>query len=93
MNLFKIINLKFFLLALLIGLVYIYFNDDRKKIIIYPTSSNFDKIEYKDKIDNCFKYNLKEVNFESISKNVSKNYILNIVSTIKFIKFYFLLFF
>ena len=61
MNLFKIINLKFFLLAFLIGLVYIYFNDDRKKIIIYPTSSNFDKIEYKDKIDNCFKYNLKEV--------------------------------
>ena len=61
MNFFKIINLKFFLLALFVGLIYIYINDDRKKIIIYPTTSNFDKIEYKDRADNCFKYNLKEV--------------------------------
>lgn len=61
MNFFKIINLKFFLLALFIGLIYMYFNDDRKKIIIYPTTSNFDKIEYKDRAENCFKYNLKEV--------------------------------
>ena len=61
MNFFKIINLKFFLLALFIGLIYMYFNDDRKKIIIYPTTSNFNKIEYKDRADNCFKYNLKEV--------------------------------
>lgn len=61
MNLLKIIKLKYFLLALFAGLIYIYFNDDRKKIIIYPTTSNFDKIEYKDKADNCFKYNLKEV--------------------------------
>tara|TARA_Y100000389_G_scaffold65622_2_gene61749 strand:+ start:2233 stop:2463 length:231 start_codon:yes stop_codon:yes gene_type:complete len=61
MKFFKIINLKFFLLALFIGLIYMYFNDDRKKIIIYPTTSNFDKIEYKDRADNCFKYNLKEV--------------------------------
>jgi hypothetical protein len=61
MNLLKIINFKYFLLALFAGLIYIYFNDDRKQIIIYPTTSNFDKIEYKDKADNCFKYNLKEV--------------------------------
>ena len=61
MNFFKIINLKFFLLALFIGLIYMYFNDDRKKIIIYPTTSNFDKIEYKDRAENCFKNNLKEV--------------------------------
>ena len=61
MKFFKIINLKFFLLALFIGLIYMYFNDDRKKIIIYPTTSNFNKIEYKDRADNCFKYNLKEV--------------------------------
>ena len=61
MKFFKIINLKFFLLALFIGLIYMYFNDDRKKIIIYPTTSNFDKIEYKDRAENCFKYNLKEV--------------------------------
>ena len=31
MNFLKIINLKIFLLALLVGLIYIYFNDDRKK--------------------------------------------------------------
>lgn len=61
MKIFKIINLKYFLLSLFIGLIYIYFNDDRKKIIIYPTTSNYDTIEYKDKIDNCFKYDLKEV--------------------------------
>ena len=32
MNLLKIINLKYFLLALFAGLIYIYFNDDRKKL-------------------------------------------------------------
>ena len=70
MNFFKIINLKFFLLALFVGLIYIYFNDDRKKIIIYPTTSNFDKIEYKDRADNCFKYNLKEVKCPSKRSNI-----------------------
>tara|TARA_Y100000816_G_scaffold146546_1_gene104007 strand:- start:46 stop:276 length:231 start_codon:yes stop_codon:yes gene_type:complete len=72
MNLFKLINIKYFLLALFVGLIYIYFNDDRKKIIIYPTTSNFDKIEYKDKADNCFKYNLKEVKCPA-SKGTIKN--------------------
>ena len=72
MNLFKLINIKYFLLALFVGLIYIYFNDDRKKIIIYPTTSNFDKIEYKDKADNCFKYNLKEVKCPT-SKGSIKN--------------------
>ena len=72
MNLFKLINIKYFLLALFVGLIYIYFNDDRKKIIIYPTTSNFDKIEYKDKADNCFKYNLKEVKYPD-NKSTIKN--------------------
>ena len=56
MNIFNIINIKVFLVSLFIGLVFIYLNDDKKKINIFPTPSNIHEIEYKDKADNCFEY-------------------------------------
>lgn len=72
MNILKIINFKYFLLALLFGLLFMYLNDDRKKIIVYPTPSNLNNVEYKDVADNCFKYNLKEVKCPS-NKSTIKN--------------------
>ena len=61
MNILNVINFKYFLLALFCGLLYMYLNDNRKKITVYPTIYNKDDVEYKDKADNCFKYEFKEV--------------------------------
>ena len=59
---FKYINFRVFFITFIIGLIYIYLNEDYKKIIImHPTPDNIDKYQYKDKADNCFSYQMKEV--------------------------------
>lgn len=60
-NFLKIINFKVFLVSLLVGLIYIYFENDKTKIYVYPTPSNIEEVLYKDTADNCFKYNMKEI--------------------------------
>ena len=72
MNILGLINIKYFLIALFVGLIYIYFNDDKRKIIIYPTLSNNDKVEFRDNAFNCYKYNMKEVKCP-MNKNSIKN--------------------
>ena len=58
-NLLKIINVKVFLVSLLVGLLYIYLMDSRKKITVFPNPSNIHKVEYKDKADSCFKFKIQ----------------------------------
>jgi hypothetical protein len=59
---FKYIDFRVFLLSLLVGLLYIYVAEEHKKsVIVYPTPDNINENQYKDKSNNCFSYNLKEV--------------------------------
>ena len=59
---FKYIDIKIFIISLAIGLFYIYIAEDYKKVIvIYPTPDNIESTQYKDKSNNCFSYNLKEI--------------------------------
>jgi hypothetical protein len=59
--LFNVIDLRVFLVALSVGLLYIYLSDDYKKVIIlYPNPDNLDKYVYQDKANNCFSYELQE---------------------------------
>ena len=60
-NASKYINVTIFLLAFLIGLIYIYCFDYNRKVEVYPTPYNIDKVEYKDEAENCFGYKIKEV--------------------------------
>lgn len=58
----KYIDIKYFIISLAIGLLYIYISDEHKQVIImYPTPDNKDQYQYKDKTDNCFTYDLNEV--------------------------------
>ena len=60
--LFKYIDLKIFIVTLSIGLFYTYITDDYKKVIVlYPTPDNIKEYQYKDKTDNCYTYDLNEV--------------------------------
>ena len=60
-NFLKIINIKVFLISLLAVLIFMYFDNDKKKIFVYPTPSNRNKVEYKDKAENCYEYSMSEV--------------------------------
>jgi hypothetical protein len=44
-----------------LGLLYIYYIDYNRRVIVYPSRYNIDKIEYKDEAENCFEYKVKDV--------------------------------
>jgi hypothetical protein len=58
----KYINFPVFLVSLAIGILFVYlFQPEMNVIYVYPTPDNQNKILYKDKTDNCFKFNAEEV--------------------------------
>lgn len=62
MNLFNFFNIPIFLIAFSIGIFYIYIHtSSTRKIIVYPTPDNLDKIQYRDKSDACFTYTQEKV--------------------------------
>jgi len=51
------LNIIYFLIALSVGLLYVYlFTPEKKVIIRYPTPSNAGKIKYKDEKGECYEY-------------------------------------
>ena len=59
---FQYIDLRIFLITLAIGLFYIYISDEYKyTIVIYPTPDNLNEYQFKDKSNNCFSYEMKEM--------------------------------
>lgn len=71
-NLFKIINIKVFLLALFIGLIYVYIDSSKEKITVYPTPSNIKNVQYKDKADNCYTYELQNISCPSDKSKIKE---------------------
>lgn len=58
----KFIDFKLFFISLAVGIFFVYINQPAPTIIyVYPTPKNVDKIQYKDKIGNCFEFEPKEV--------------------------------
>ena len=71
MNLSKFIDIKVFLLALFAGLFLSYILAPKKRVIyVYPNPSNTSKLLYKDKADNCFKFQKQEVNCPKNDKDI-----------------------
>ena len=70
---FKYINFRIFLVSFALGILYVYLNEDHKKIIvIHPTPDNYEQYQFKDKTGTCFSYQLKELKCpnESFIQNV-----------------------
>ena len=58
----KYINIPVFLISLSLGILFVYlFQPDLKVIYVYPTPDNLNKIQYKDKAENCFKFEAQEI--------------------------------
>jgi hypothetical protein len=51
------INFKLFLISFAIGLFFVYvLGPETKTIYMYPSPSNYTKIQYKDNSDQCFNF-------------------------------------
>jgi len=62
MKLFSIISFPIFIISLAIGLLFVYLSNPPPTVIyVYPTPDNIDKVEYKDKADNCFQFKSTEI--------------------------------
>ena len=58
----KFINIPVFIISLAIGLFVTYVTSEpTKSIFVYPNPDNIDKLLYKDKADNCFKFKANEM--------------------------------
>jgi len=59
---FKFVSLRVFLISVAIGIFFVYLSQPTPTMIyVYPTPDNVDKVEYKDKADNCFQFESQEV--------------------------------
>jgi hypothetical protein len=64
------LNLKYFIISLSIGLLYTYLNDEKEIIYIHPNPDNYESLQFKDKSNSCFSYNIQETKCNSEYKNI-----------------------
>jgi len=67
----KYLNFTVFLSTFLLGLIYMYCFEYNRKVVVYPTPHNIDKIEYKDEAGNCYGYKTKEVKCPSDKSKIT----------------------
>jgi len=71
-NIMKFINVRVFIASLLIGLIAVYiYVPEMRRIYVYPTPDNINRILYKDKADNCFSLESKEIKCPSDSSKIT----------------------
>ena len=66
------ISFPIFIISFAVGLFFIYvLGPEMKKVLIYPSPENVDKVLFKDNADNCFYCNQVEVNCPSDKSKIS----------------------
>ena len=70
----KILNIPIFTVTLILGLIAVYmFNEnDKRKIFVYPTPVNVDKLLYRDGTSTCYKFEQKEIPCPSDKSHITK---------------------
>jgi hypothetical protein len=70
--LLQYISIPVFLISFAVGIFFIYILGPKMKhIYIYPSPENVDKILFKDKADNCFRFEEEEVKCPTDSTLIS----------------------
>ena len=68
----KYIDIRFFIISLALGFLYVYlYQPDTSVIYVYPTPDNIDTVLYKDRANNCYKFNMEEVSCDEHKNNIS----------------------
>jgi hypothetical protein len=66
------ISLPIFIISLAIGLFFVYIiGPETKTIYVYPSPENVESVLFKDKADNCFKYEPEEVKCPADKSKIS----------------------
>ena len=69
----KYINIPLFLLSLAVGTLFVYLSSPTPKVVyVYPTPDNVDKVEYVDKVKNCFHFDAIETQCPSKKENIKE---------------------
>jgi len=69
----KYISIPIFIMSLAIGIFIVYMTtDETRTIYIYPTPENVELMLYRDKADQCFAFEQKEVSCPRNPMNIEK---------------------
>lgn len=72
---FYFINIYLFIISFVIGLLYIYYNKNEKKLVyVYPTPDNIEKIQYQDFANNCYEFESQEVECNNYATEIPIQY-------------------
>lgn len=72
MGLFKFINLPVFIISLALGLFAVYVTiPDTRKIYVYPTPENVQRLQYRDKTNTCFSLKHNQVECPKNESDIS----------------------
>jgi hypothetical protein len=68
----KYINIPVFIVSFAIGVLFVYiFTNNNRTIIVYPTHENYNLLQYRDKIGNCYSIEETEVECPSDANQMS----------------------
>ena len=68
----KFISVPVFILSLAIGIFVVYISQPPTQVIyVYPNPENEDRVLFKDKADNCFRFTSKEVKCPNDDKQIN----------------------
>ena len=74
LKLSKLINIRVFIISVIIGFICVYLigNGEMRKIYVYPTPENIDLIQYKDVTGTCFEFDQTKVQCPVDKSHISK---------------------
>jgi hypothetical protein len=72
-NIIKFINVPVFIASFLIGLVMVYiYVPQMRRIYVYPTPENVERMQYSDQANACFEYKQEEVECPGDASSIFK---------------------
>jgi len=72
-SIFRFVNIPVFIISFAFGIFAVYITlPDTRKIVVYPSPDNVDVTQYKDKANNCFKFQEKKVKCPTNESSIFK---------------------
>lgn len=67
----SVLYIILFIASFMVGLLFVYLSPiEYKTVVVYPSLTNLDKIQYKDKSNNCFQFTAKLVSCDKNIKHI-----------------------